>query len=199
MRFIIALTLLIIPAIGSGQPVVWETANGGNGHTYQAFLCPAGISWQAVHDVVGVSESDWHLATITSAEENTFVYDLLGDNPEFWYRQPGGNSEGPWLGGFSSCNSCNDWQWVTGEPWGYTNWAPIEPVGNGDALGFFGYQNPMSPRWNDIGKTVTRPRGYILECPESGNCPELDVDASCNVVSTESTSWGSMKARYENK
>ena len=56
-----------------------------------------------------------HLVTIGSAEENAFVHTNFASlTPEIWIGASDEDVEG-------------DWQWVTGEDWVYTNWAPDEP------------------------------------------------------------------------
>ena len=62
-----------------------------------------------------------YLATITSAEENEFVYDLISDS-RFWYvGLPGSEySFGPWLGGYQYDNEdepAGHGRWVTDEGW----------------------------------------------------------------------------------
>lgn len=78
----------------------------------------------------------------------------------------------------------------------YTSWETLEPFGNGDALSFFSHQTLTSARWNDIGQTRTDPRGFILECPAEGLCPELNIDLACGPVATGSPNWGTVKARF---
>jgi hypothetical protein len=104
----------------------------------------------------------WHLATITSAAENAFVFDLVDNNPDFWNCCFSGNSQGPWLGGFKSGSNVGDYSWVTGEPFVYTNWGPLEPFGNGDRMSLFGYQGPLGPYWNDAPDTFPT-LGYVAE------------------------------------
>ena len=68
------------------------------------------------------------------------------------------------IGGFSSGFGINDWQWVTGETFSFTNWGPLEPFGNGDRISYFGFQSSTVQNvWNDIGADRTDPRGYIIE------------------------------------
>lgn len=188
--------LVFLCATGvSAEPVVWNSGPGANGHSYEAFLCPSGVSWDGAQAHVSGLAGDWHLATSTSAEENAFLYDLVDDNPAYWNCCLSNNSAGPWLGGFSSCYSCNDWQWVTGEPWSYTNWGPLEPFSNGEALGFFGYHQFMGPVWNDVPSD--RPEfGYVVECPAGGNCPPLPIAPGCGTVPVEERTWGRTKSRY---
>ena len=58
-----------------------------------------------------------HLATITSAEEQEEVDDLMA-----------GTDENAWLGGFQRGQSLDRaWLWVTFEPFLYTNWGVGEP------------------------------------------------------------------------
>ena len=99
------------------------------------------------------------LASITSAEENAFVYGLASSNPIYW-TQIGEGNFGPWLGGYQydhNAEPAGDWAWLSGEPWGYTNWAPNEPNNGGgleDYLGLFhlepgGTSLHMGDTWND--------------------------------------------------
>ena len=155
------LALATLAAGSSGQIVTWDLGDGGNGHSYEAVLVTQGITWNDARDATAARPGNWHLATITSAEENAFLYDLI-DEPQFWNCCLSNNSRGPWLGGFSSGLSANDWQWVTGEPWTYTKWGPAEPFGNGDVLGFFGYQTLMNDTWNDLPNWYLT-YGYLVE------------------------------------
>jgi hypothetical protein len=55
-----------------------------------------------------------HLVTITSEAEQREVFSLIADGQKELY----------WIGGQ---RAGNDWRWVTGEPWEYTNWAYGSP------------------------------------------------------------------------
>ena len=58
-----------------------------------------------------------HLATITSAEEQAVVSGLMA-----------GSRSNAWLGGRQGGLSLEEnWHWITGERWVYTNWANLEP------------------------------------------------------------------------
>jgi hypothetical protein len=108
--------------------------------------------------------SGWHLAVITSAEENAAVYQNLV-LPE----GPLGNITwiSYWLGGYqdpiTQQVATAGWTWVTGEPWSYANWAPGEP---NDAYGAGSEQFVemifSSSKWNDdtAGPWIN---GYIEE------------------------------------
>jgi len=196
LRLLSLLLGMFLASRSVAQPVVWPASAGGNDHMYQAFYCALpGISWNDADAYVSSAGHDWHLATITSAAENAFVYDLVDGDPRYWNCCSSGNSAGPWLGGISSCNGCNDWAWVTGEPWQYTNWGPLEPFGNGDALGLFGYQAQMGPHWNDVPRTRAE-FGYVIECPVGGDCPELQIAPGCALVPVRPGTWGLLKALH---
>jgi len=146
-----------------------------NGHYYNAVSVPDGITWT---DAKTEAESftylgmTGHLATITFQGENDFIYNNLGVTPsDYWLGayQPDGSQEPD--GG---------WQWVTGEPWDYTNWNSGEPNDNGgeDALQFYG-----SDIWNDYPHYYTV-GGYVVEYEPTNNTSVLPVaNFSSNVTS----------------
>jgi hypothetical protein len=109
-------------------PVQWSTEVGGNGHWYAAVYDPNGITWDEANDAASVSGG--YLATITSAAENEFVFQLADASDTLWSRSQVGVSIGPWLGGWQpegSSEPDGGWRWVTDEPFSYTNWLPGEP------------------------------------------------------------------------
>ena len=55
-----------------------------------------------------------------------------------------------------------DYAWVTDEPFEYTNWGPLEPFGNGERIGLFGFRAAEGPFWNDIGPDRIA-FGYVIE------------------------------------
>lgn len=101
-----------------------------NGHEYQAFVVASGISWTAAN--VQANLLGGHLVTITSAEENAFVFGLV-NSPAYWSNFFGFRAGGPWIGLIQSAGAAEPgggFQWVTGEAMSYTNWAPGEPNNN---------------------------------------------------------------------
>ncbi len=98
-------------------PIQWTS---GNGHWYEVirtwenpYLPDSGVTWDEAQSYA--LSLGGYLATITSAEENDFVYSLLESSDE-WI----------WLGGRQEDGAPTPdagWYWVTGEPWTYTNWA----------------------------------------------------------------------------
>jgi hypothetical protein len=158
----VVFNLIWLVPVTKASPVQWSIADGGNGHYYEAVLVSEGISWTNANIAASSKEGNWHLATITSAEENAFVYDLVDDDPAFWKRGgTSGNWGGPWIGGYQ-VDDTGPWYWVTGEPFIYTNWGPREPFGNGDKIALFGYQTTKGPYWNDACD-IHMYFGYVIE------------------------------------
>ncbi|MBN2457426.1 MAG: PEP-CTERM sorting domain-containing protein [Sedimentisphaerales bacterium] len=147
--------------------VEWSIDDGGNGHFYEAVLATDGIDWESAN--VAEIEAGGYLATLTSAAENAFAFDLVKDDINFWHGVPNSHNpsfiywEGPWLGGVREPDGT--WGWVTGEPFIYTNWAPGEPtdVPAADRLAFFGYGSIANPEWNDDKHGESSYKGYIVE------------------------------------
>ena len=129
-------------------PAQWKK----NGHWYQVVVvAPPGIFWadaRAAAAAVRLGRLSGHLATITSAEESDFVFSIAGIAPWAW-NQAGGEVMGPWLGA-SYAPSEGRWQWVTGEPWIYTNWIAGGPdnLQDEEYLLYWGLDH-VAPTWND--------------------------------------------------
>ena len=171
MTTCLVMMLMVFANIGKAVPVVWSTDDGGNGHFYEVVLVSEGIDWESAN--VAATEAGGYLATITSAEENDFVHILAVSNPDFWHTS---GLYGPWLGGFQpegSPEPAGGWQWVTGEPFVYTNWSITNPD-NGNA----GTENrihfhdgitpePYTAKWNDLPSDYSEggrnPCSYVIE------------------------------------
>lgn len=170
-----ALTILLFGCMClSADPLLLSEWNwndqSGQVHEYQLFSYGKQSWEQANSQVTG----RWHLATITSAEEQqVLVSGLKGVTGEFW------------LGGLQSSRQAgpeDDWAWVTGETWDYKHWAPGEP---NDAHGSNSEQHIATWSkwgttdwlWNDEGY-LPNIGGYIAErttasVPEPGQLPLL--------------------------
>lgn len=120
-----------------------------DGHLYCQFQHSSDFSYEQV-------EAEWellgaHLATITSKEENTAVYEHLRscgwENAYF---------------GLSDAEKEGTWVWCTGEPFSYSNWgSDNEP--NGGTRENYGmyYQVYSDGTWNDYSFNAAT--GYIVE------------------------------------
>lgn len=160
---LLAFFVVLLNTSVMAEPVQWKAEDGGNGHWYDVIVVPDGITWTVADATTKAMGGGWHLATITSAGENDFVYNLVKGKPEFWRRSHTGNSHGPWLGGIWVGPGVGDYEWITGEPFVYTNWGPSEPFGNGRRIGLFGHLAPDGPYWNDIGPDRLDVVSYVIE------------------------------------
>jgi hypothetical protein len=162
--------LLGEPMIGV-QPactgIVWPVKQGGNGHCYRVVAAPGVVSWDDANAAAGAAGG--HLATISSAAENAFVFYVSRMVTDVWAQDSVGGSQGPWLGGRKMGST---WVWVTGEQWLYSDWAAGEPTGtyNGvieDRLQMRGEDRTRQPRetWNDQPNDGFEglPRSYVIE------------------------------------
>lgn len=187
--------------VGAGLLVVAPSAaadtgplfNPDNGHFYEAVAVPGGINWSDARAAAEAREhrgATGHLVTITSAEEDAFV---VANFPEAFPvvdlpRTPacdvlppliGENTCGEawWMGGFQGADGvepAGGWEWVTGEPFVYSNWAPGEPsqfMGvEEDCLA--PHPEAASPRWNDVHCDDEKAGGYLVEYePTPRPCP----------------------------
>jgi hypothetical protein len=179
LMVISCMMLLVFGFMGmaNAAPIQWLESEGGNNHWYEAVLVPNGISWQDAN--LAAAAAGGYMATITSQEENEFVYSLV-DNPAFFKPSPASHQEnyylGPWLGGYQLPNSeepDKGWVWVTGEQFSYANWYVGEPNNGAGTFGenlihFFGIGSRTS-YWNDTASIRpdlpgwTIQNGYIIE------------------------------------
>ena len=174
---LLAFLLLALPLLNSqsawSQLVEWPVAEGGNGHFYEVIPAPGGITWDNAS--LAATERGGYLATITSAAENEFVFNLADQDPTMWY-----GGFGPWLGGVQPAGSAEPaggWSWVTGEPFIYQNWAPAQPNNNQneDRIQFGGQAN-RSSAWNDVGRNnINFTRGFAVEYDEHPNAIRLEI------------------------
>jgi hypothetical protein len=119
------------PTLCQENAVQWRIEDGGNGHWY---------GWGRVNitDATFLQTRDaaiargGHLPTVTSAAENTFVFNNIGGALGL-YRPPGGA-----------------WQHVTGEPVSYFNWNPGAPNGSPAVLNFASYCCHPANTWDDF-------------------------------------------------
>ncbi len=154
----------------ASQPFRWDVRQGGNGHYYEVVKAATGITWSTA--AAAAKDAGGHLATITTQAENDFVYNLIGDT-SFW-RYDSLQNFGPWIGGVQPAGSDEPngrWQWVTGEPFEYTNWfggRPDEATAGEDRVHFYAGASLLAttgPQWNDKnGSAETQlPVAYVVE------------------------------------
>lgn len=142
----------------------WEVEEGGNGHWYQYIALDMRTCWEDSRDLA--QSFGGHLGTITSPEENLFVQSVPGAPV------PAGGGA-VWLGGYQTASNQepNEFTWVTGEPWGYTDFDEVNPSDDGGFEDFIAFNPPLDESWNDLGSCYQGGRLYILvEWPEGADC-----------------------------
>ena len=159
-----AVTLMATSAAQAQQAVQWKVSDGGNGHWYLLTAADYTSNWNQLNKAwlsVG-----GHLATITSAAENSWVAAHIVINP------PG---DGALLGGYVAAGGAGStgWSWVTGEAWTFELWAQGAPGG------------PSEEHWlymtdqNHWGA----PSGYWDDCPwdyGGAQTAVIEWSADCN-------------------
>jgi hypothetical protein len=114
-------------------------------------------TWASASADIAVTLPGYHLATITSQAEQDFVWDFV-------VATTGGSIEW-WLGGFQDVENEIDpdegWEWVTGEPWVYTNWLSGEPNNAGGIEDHLALDSGGG--WNDEGTAIGIIQGYVAE------------------------------------
>jgi len=144
------------------SPVVkWS----GNGHYYEAVLVPSGINWNNAD--AQAKAKGGHLVTITSADENAFVYSLVSADDRYWNAESWGTGLGPWIGIYREGGHGDKWLWVTGEPVTYQNWAPSEPNSWQESVAALTGHTLQGmflkgPTWDDIDATHVL-KSYVIE------------------------------------
>lgn len=111
------------------------------------------FTWdQAAKDLSSKNMPGYHLATITSAEEQDHVASLLSQSSESkgWKYTQGEY----WLGGIQANDGLGfaayeGWQWSNGETWDYKNWAPDEPNDWNGKEYHLGIWGAKGWKWND--------------------------------------------------
>ncbi|MGA1840775.1 MAG: C-type lectin domain-containing protein, partial [bacterium] len=109
--------------------------NPNNRHQYQLF--DTEMTWidaYAYCEILG-----GHLATITSQDEDDFVYSNLGiDGINIWLGGTDEETEGAW-------------KWITGESWSYTNWGSTQPDNLQNGQNYLSYFDSEPGKWDDDG------------------------------------------------
>ena len=126
--------------IGNPQP---SNTVEYNGHRYELYELGGEYEWG--YAKYFCEEKGGHLATITSAEENNIIHQLI---------QSSGNN---FLIGGTDKDSEGEWKWITGEPFNYTNWNETQSDNYEDEDYLMMYSNG---KWNDCHETL---KGFICE------------------------------------
>lgn len=108
-----------------------------NGHYYYVYDIDNVTDWNMAQEYC--ESQGGYLATITSAEEDAFLYSYITDE---------GYSSA--MFGLTDEEQTNDWHWVTGEEFSYHNWQSGEPSHQGGYEHYGMYYEPFTDgTWND--------------------------------------------------
>ena len=129
-----------------------------NGHCY--YFYDNGLTWLEAKEACKAAGG--YLATITAAEENAFIVNLIQSGSKYYY----------WIGGTDETQEGN-WEWVTGETWDYEGWSSGQPDNhseiNGNAENYLAIER-IKKGWNDLqnlgdpsGNSTQENAGYICE------------------------------------
>jgi hypothetical protein len=157
------------------RPVIYGFHRG---HVYIAVLQSG--SWEDANDIS--AKCSGHLVSITTEEENRFVYDLFSRDSAFirttpeYSRDPSTWRAGPWIGLVqdpAGREPAGGWQWVTGEPMTFKNWDSGQPTedsdGPSDVAQFASNENQRHPddirpiHWADERNIGHIANGFVLE------------------------------------
>jgi hypothetical protein len=164
---ILAFSLVLIAwgGIAWSTPVQWTD----NGHWYEAIYVESGTTWDDAS--TAAQAAGGYLVSITSSDENNFVFSLIDDSM-YWFMDPADNNEGPWIGAYyagaaGTMNSTN-WAWVNGDSFTYSSWDSGEPNSSSETVANYfsndAYSgNPIRQAyWNNVDKSSLM-QGYIIE------------------------------------
>ena len=158
-----------------------------NGHMY--VLYEGQMSWDLAQELCKMENG--HLVTITSEAENELVQSMLVS----------GIGDGYWIGARN--DNVNDYtiigenyRWVTGEEFSYSDWAEGEPNACGDGAEIEHYgeiRKSMGNKWNDVKHTTKN--GFILEVDISKYSPVATTTHgnSMYLLFDENISWTEAK------
>ncbi len=160
---LIGLVLGVLLAISPIASYAIGNLTSYNGHSYQRFENP--MTWPAAKTYC--ESQGGYLTTITSKEENDFIFSQLG----------GGSSYSLWIGGTDTGHE-GTWSWVNNEPWSYSNWDVGEPnnaYSNENSIEMVG----TAGKWNDNNSD----RKFRFSCewnntPSSPGSHAVDINIS---------------------
>jgi hypothetical protein len=127
------------------DPGDWTYIGNFEGHDY--YQVNDFVHWDEAHDIA--ADAGGYLATITSPEENDFLYNAID-----W----GVNSE-MYMGLYDETYDGQGWTWVTGEPFIYQNWDENQPDNPGSQNWGVIWEN-NGGKWDDGDGAMP----FIVEC-----------------------------------
>lgn len=152
-----------------------EGAKSFNDHWYYVYNIEEIKDWKSAKEFC--EEQNGHLATISSEEENQFIYNYMKN--DMGYQSA--------YFGFTDENTEGTWEWVNGEEVVYTNWNSTEPnqenAKEDYAMFYYKYNDGF---WNDgdfDGKTINGGTAFICEWESSSADRSEEQEDSENAAS----------------
>lgn len=176
---------------GLADGVVWEIADGGNGHRYQAMIVFPEVDWATARQLA--EDAGGRLATFETDDELAWVFDNLLVFSSLWEQPGDGTANGGPFVGLEQVDGV--WQWITGEPLTTFPWYPGEPSGDGSVAHFFSnVGDGPQPTLNDLSADSAK-RSFIIEFAGGGGSPcPADFDGDGVVGGSDFgillTQWG---------
>ena len=133
-----------------------------NGHAYLVVTSETPLSWSEASSVAVARGG--HLVTISSAQENEFVFSLVLARPDAFK-----GYYGPWIGAIQRVDGVEPdggWSWVTGEPWSFSAWKAGEPNESNEGEDFANFYSSTTPKgstWSDVTDKTNEVVAYIIE------------------------------------
>jgi len=154
---ILAAAAFTSPLVAQLPGSMGEVTNPANNHVYHILEESTWTDAQAAAVLMG-----GHLVTIDDVAEDTWVFDTFGN----WANQP----RDMWIG-FNDINAEGSFEWASGDPITYTNWAPGQPdnyLGNNavdgeDHVHMYGFGSIYGPgEWNDMHDAAPGTAGWTF-------------------------------------
>ena len=205
---VVALSVQSTAAIAGSVAVQWTPEDGGNGHWYDRLIIPNVTYSEAA---LYAYQSGGYLVTLTSAEENEFVYSELVSSG-----LGNSGSHGPWIGARADGDN---WRWaVTNEPWKFEAWAPDQPDSNASDMAASYWLPDDVAHWADL-QISQQLNSFIIEYSDDCNgdglvdhgqildgtfedlnddgIPDCCQDDSCNEIAVWSADNGGNDNTYQ--
>lgn len=151
-----------------------------NNHIY--VLYDYEMSWTFARDLC--RDLGGNLVTVTSAEENQVIVDLIKS----------GSKDAYWIGATDIDTADKDFRWVTGEKFSYSNWMDGEPSSSGtdgEKEHFIEIRKSYGNKWNDVNNISKSNKGFILEVDLSEVSPVAEEMYEDNkyLLFDKNTTW----------
>ena len=145
-------------AVLQNSPTTWHQ-NPTNNHFYKI-----------------IEVGSWQDAENAAIAENAHLVSINDQSEQEWLNQTFGTGEYYWIG-LTDQQTEGLWEWTSGEPLNYTNWAENEPNNNGGGENYAVMNWGVNGAWNDLGLEWYSVTKAIIESNEVQQ-PDLSLTDS---------------------